>query len=256
MHAESMPTRQQMQPSMDSLSSANHTPAGSIGPLIHLLELTMCCIHCRRCSAGPRRPPQAPAGPRRHPVTKAAVTKTVSASFSDDLFHNVSPPGSLFVGRFYYRRRTRWDCMFIGLFSLWFWCVCVCVWGVCVSVCALAPLDDILIFFPTSGWRQLLAIHPWWRAKIKDIHVLVCVWEWTHTLTHTHSSLIRAVEFYKIPGPARIQPRLAAIQSHTDWGTRILVHLVKSGQLIPRMKLIDCWINYKPRTDCPNLMNG
>lgn len=86
-----------MQPSIDSLSSANHTLAGSIGLLIHLLELTMCCIHCRRSSAGPRRPP----------VPRADATKTASASFSDDLFHNVSPSGSVFVGRFYYRRHTR-----------------------------------------------------------------------------------------------------------------------------------------------------
>lgn len=163
-----------------------------------------------------RRSPQT----RTHPVTRADMTKTVSASYSDDLFHNVSPSGSVFVGRFYYRRHTRWDCMFVVLFSLWLWCV-----RVCVGVCVLAPLDDILISF-NFRLEATVSHSPMVKGKNKR-HTCpgMCVW------MNTHSSLIRAVEFYKIPGAAHIQPRLAAIQSRADWGTRILVHLVKSGQL-------------------------
>lgn len=126
-----------MWPSIDSLCTANHTLAGSMGLLIHLLKLTVCCIHCHCCAAGLvtnlNSVRSIPTHIHTHTCTRACthagsrsdITKTVSGSFLGDLFHNVSLSGSVFVGHFYYRKHTKSHSVCMVLFSLWFRCMCV-----------------------------------------------------------------------------------------------------------------------------------
>lgn len=155
----------------------------------------MCCLHCCSRSASlltnlnSHSRPQPPHHthppthlthtshtPHIHLESRSHITKTASGSFLGDLFHKVSPSGSVFVGRFYYRKHTKRDCVYRAFLLV----ILVCV-----------PLDDILIFV-NSRLEATLSHSPMVKGK-NERHT--CPGARSRAHVHRVSNLIRCRAF-------------------------------------------------------------
>lgn len=188
----------------------------------------MCCLHCRSRSASLLTTLNSHSHPQpshhTHLDSRSVITKPASGSFLGDLLHNVSPSGSVFVGRFYYRKHTKWDCFSPCSFD----CVCVC-------------LDDILIFV-NFRLEATLSHSPMVKGKNKRN---TCPVARSRAHVHRAWAILLDGELSKLSGPfLMLFPFLTAIKSWADWSRFSFTGLRVCRLDFPRMKPIDCQINY------------